>query len=161
MIGVGFEPTPPKRLVPETSALDRSAIQPTLCFEFLYSLLANIAVRLLSSGTQTSTPHMGRWSSGMILASGARGRGFDSRTTPIFFVLTHSRARPECVATRTRSTFFKKIKKTHTQIPRAVSEPAPHSAARACELENQKREEIPTMGLEPTILPLGGARLIH
>ena len=25
---VGFEPTPPKRLVPETSALDRSAIQP-------------------------------------------------------------------------------------------------------------------------------------
>ena len=28
--GVGFEPTPPKRLVPETSALDRSAIQPML-----------------------------------------------------------------------------------------------------------------------------------
>ena len=28
MIGVGFEPTPPKRLVPKTSALDRSAIQP-------------------------------------------------------------------------------------------------------------------------------------
>ena len=28
LIGVGFEPTPPKRLVPETSALDRSAIQP-------------------------------------------------------------------------------------------------------------------------------------
>ena len=30
LIGVGFEPTPPKRLVPETSALDRSAIQPLL-----------------------------------------------------------------------------------------------------------------------------------
>ena len=28
MIGVGFEPTPPKRPVPETGALDRSAIQP-------------------------------------------------------------------------------------------------------------------------------------
>ena len=28
MIGEGFEPSPPKRLVPETSALDRSAIQP-------------------------------------------------------------------------------------------------------------------------------------
>ena len=28
VIGVGFEPTPPKRLVPKTSALDRSAIQP-------------------------------------------------------------------------------------------------------------------------------------
>ena len=27
---MGFEPTPPKRLVPETSALDRSAIQPKL-----------------------------------------------------------------------------------------------------------------------------------
>ena len=30
VIGVGFEPTPPKRLVPKTSALDRSAIQPTI-----------------------------------------------------------------------------------------------------------------------------------
>ena len=28
MIEVGFEPTPPKRPVPETGALDRSAIQP-------------------------------------------------------------------------------------------------------------------------------------
>ena len=28
MHSVGFEPTPPKRLVPKTSALDRSAIQP-------------------------------------------------------------------------------------------------------------------------------------
>ena len=133
MIGVGFEPTPPKRLVPETSALDRSAIQPTLCFEFLYPLLANIAVRLLPSGTQTSTPHMGRWSSGMILASGARGRGFDSRTTPIFFVLTHYRARPKSVATRTRSTFFKNFKKTHTQIPSAVGEPARRGAGCAGE----------------------------
>ena len=30
LIGVGFEPTPPKRLVPKTSALDRSAIQPKI-----------------------------------------------------------------------------------------------------------------------------------
>jgi hypothetical protein len=29
MIEVGFEPTPPKRPVPETGALDRSAIQPS------------------------------------------------------------------------------------------------------------------------------------
>ena len=29
--GVGFEPTPPKRLVPKTSALDHSATQPDLC----------------------------------------------------------------------------------------------------------------------------------
>ena len=28
--GVGFEPTPPKRLVPKTSALDHSATQPDL-----------------------------------------------------------------------------------------------------------------------------------
>ena len=28
MTGTGFEPVPPKRLVPETSALDRSATQP-------------------------------------------------------------------------------------------------------------------------------------
>ena len=32
MIGEGFEPSPPKRLVPETSALDRSAIQPIYIF---------------------------------------------------------------------------------------------------------------------------------
>ena len=30
LIGVGFEPTPPKRPVPETGALDRSAIQPVV-----------------------------------------------------------------------------------------------------------------------------------
>ena len=29
---MGFEPTPPKRLVPKTSALDRSAIQPVAAF---------------------------------------------------------------------------------------------------------------------------------
>ena len=29
--GVGFEPTPPKRLVPKTSALDHSATQPDHC----------------------------------------------------------------------------------------------------------------------------------
>ena len=29
--------------------------------------------------------HLGDWSSGMILASGARGREFDSRITPFLF----------------------------------------------------------------------------
>jgi hypothetical protein len=32
----------------------------------------------------TQTPQLGVWSSGMILASGARGREFDSRNTPFF-----------------------------------------------------------------------------
>ena len=36
MIGVGFEPTPPKRLVPKTSALDRSAIQPKVLGQRIY-----------------------------------------------------------------------------------------------------------------------------
>ena len=31
--------------------------------------------------------YVGRWSSGMILASGARGRGFNSRTAPSTFLL--------------------------------------------------------------------------
>ena len=38
---VGFEPTPPKRLVPKTSALDRSATLPTL---ELINLLNRLAV---------------------------------------------------------------------------------------------------------------------
>ena len=29
--------------------------------------------------------HQGRWSRGMILPSGGRGRGFDSRTAPFYF----------------------------------------------------------------------------
>ena len=32
---VGFDPTPPKRLVPKTSALDHSAIQPSLMQKLL------------------------------------------------------------------------------------------------------------------------------
>ena len=32
MGGVGFEPTPPKRLVPKTSALDHSATLPSIPF---------------------------------------------------------------------------------------------------------------------------------
>ncbi|GIY62355.1 hypothetical protein CDAR_50081, partial [Caerostris darwini] len=32
MAAVGFEPTPPQRLVPKTSALDHSATLPTSCF---------------------------------------------------------------------------------------------------------------------------------
>ena len=39
MTEVGFEPTPPERLVPKTSALDHSATQPDLCqsLRFYYS----------------------------------------------------------------------------------------------------------------------------
>ena len=33
MTGVGFEPTPPKRLVPKTSALDHSAKLPYSAFD--------------------------------------------------------------------------------------------------------------------------------
>ena len=34
---------------------------------------------------------MGRWSRGMILPSGGRGRGFDSRTAPFHFFLAPAR----------------------------------------------------------------------
>ena len=37
-------------------------------------------------GSIPATP-LGVWSSGMILASGARGRGFDSRNSPFDLVL--------------------------------------------------------------------------
>jgi hypothetical protein len=54
--GVGFEPTPPKRLVPKTSALDHSATQPylvksypkpTLCYRDLIPIpaLPNVPLR--------------------------------------------------------------------------------------------------------------------
>ena len=36
---------------------------------------------------------MGQWSSGMILASGARGRGFDSPLAP-FLIRMHARMQP-------------------------------------------------------------------
>ena len=42
VIGVGFEPTPPKRPVPETGALDRSAIQPAVIFVKLTSTLQTV-----------------------------------------------------------------------------------------------------------------------
>ena len=38
---------------------------------------------LYSNAKQLKTALKGRWSRGMILASGARGRGFDSRTAPL------------------------------------------------------------------------------
>ena len=39
MTGVGFEPTPPKRLVPKTSALDHSANQSIIILEFYVFLI--------------------------------------------------------------------------------------------------------------------------
>ena len=41
----GFEPSPPKRLVPETSALDRSAIQP-MSLHKATSLIRKTAARV-------------------------------------------------------------------------------------------------------------------
>ena len=50
MTGVGFEPTPPKRLVPKTSALDHSATLPPLlsgqvkCYMYIPFGLASVRV---------------------------------------------------------------------------------------------------------------------
>ena len=41
MAAVGFEPTPPKRLVPKTSALDRSATLPVYNTNYNISLKIN------------------------------------------------------------------------------------------------------------------------
>ena len=41
MAAVGFEPTPPKRLVPKTSALDRSATLPVYNANYNISLKIN------------------------------------------------------------------------------------------------------------------------
>ncbi|KAH3859329.1 hypothetical protein DPMN_102047 [Dreissena polymorpha] len=42
MAAVGFEPTPPKRLVPKTSALDRSATLPYINLVTGSKLLDNV-----------------------------------------------------------------------------------------------------------------------
>ena len=47
LTGVGFEPTPPERLVPKTSALDHSAIQPCLCKTMLLRGLEPLTLGLL------------------------------------------------------------------------------------------------------------------
>ena len=39
LTGVGFEPTPPERLVPKTSALDHSAIQPQRVESYFENML--------------------------------------------------------------------------------------------------------------------------
>ena len=52
--GVGFEPTPPKRLVPKTSALDHSATQPYLVES--YPKLALLPDPIQSPITHQLTP---------------------------------------------------------------------------------------------------------
>ena len=49
---------------------------------------------LYSNAKQLKTALKGRWSRGMILASGARGRGFDSRTAPLLIFHLPKKGRP-------------------------------------------------------------------
>ena len=68
----------------QTSNLGVAGSNPVECatsFDFF-----NTSAYLLLTGACVGcTVSEGRWSRGMILASGARGRGFDSRTAPFYF----------------------------------------------------------------------------
>ena len=86
MIGVGFEPTPPKRPVPETGALDRSAIQPIFATIILDTPITNSLSMFLIRKKLTPPLCFGfaslsspRGLMDKALVSGAKDCGFESR----------------------------------------------------------------------------------
>ena len=91
----------PKPKVPKHHALfqERAAttmtthanIYPTFTIKDLAKALGSVRNTGAACANACRHVHMGAWSSGMIRASGARGRGFDSRSSPS----SHTRAKPQ------------------------------------------------------------------
>ena len=83
--GVGFEPTPPKRLVPKTSALDHSATQPqhwgkvhASAWDRTRDLSVNSRALYQLSHGGNFTCEVTPWRNGSALDSKSKGWGFES-----------------------------------------------------------------------------------
>ena len=65
---------------------------------------------------------VGRWSSGMILASGARGRGFNSRTAPLtfFFQISEKKKQRE----ETAFVMFTEVRVLSSAVEHGIADPA-------------------------------------
>ena len=65
---------------------------------------------------------VGRWSSGMILASGARGRGFNSRTAPstFFFQISEKKKQRE----ETAFVMFTEVRVLSSAVEHGIADPA-------------------------------------
>ena len=71
----------------QTSNLGVAGSNPVGYFASIAQLAEHLPRKQKVSSSNLDGGCTGRWSRGMILASGARGRGFDSRTAPLRFAL--------------------------------------------------------------------------
>ena len=86
MTDVGFEPTPPKRLVPKTSALDHSANQSITIAQF-YMFFNNIEIFSKTIRFQVADIWIKLWgisSIGRVRRSQRRGSGIETRILHIY-----------------------------------------------------------------------------
>ena len=65
---------------------------------------------------------VGRWSSGMILASGARGRGFNSRTAPLTFFFRFPRKKKK--REETAFVMFREVRVLSSAVEHGIADPA-------------------------------------
>ena len=71
----------------QTSNLGVAGSNPVGYFASIAQLAEHLPRKQKVSSSNLDGGYTGRWSRGMILASGARGRGFDSRTAPRYIFL--------------------------------------------------------------------------
>ena len=68
--------------------------------------------------------NVGRWSSGMILASGARGRGFNSRTAPLTFFFQITEKKKKQKREDTAFVMFTEVRVLSSAVEHGIADPA-------------------------------------